>query len=257
MRPIASSLGLALAGLLLQAGVANASQYQVAPVQLVFTGAETTALLTVRNQDADALRFQVTVSAWSQSPDGEMLLAPTEDVQLFPRLLSVPPGGEAKIRISSRVPRGPVEKTYRLFIEELPPLERPDEPSGARLRVLTKTGVPIFISSTQPLTNGKIEGVAATDGILRFTVRNEGSAHFSVRSVRVRLLGAGDAELAVNTLNGWYVLAGGQRDYALTLPDDVCAGVRAVEVLADTTAGELRTREAVDCTGPTAVRENN
>lgn len=249
MRNYIFTLGIVLAGLFTQAGAAVASQYQVAPVQVMLAPGQSTALLSVRNQAPDPLRFQVTASAWDQSAEGELLLSATGDIQLFPRLLTIPPGGEAKIRISSRAVTGQTEQSYRVFIEELPPLETPDQDTGAKLRVLTKTGIPVFVAPREPFTRGTINEISARDGVLRFAVQNEGNAHFSVRSVRVRLLGTDGATLAENTLNGWYVLAGGRRDYAIALPDDVCSQLGSVELIGDTSAGELLGGEpTISCT---------
>src|SRR5216684_4497892 len=92
-----------------------------------------------------ASAFQVTSFAWSQDASGAVQLAPTEDIVFFPALLTLKPGEERKVRVAATVAAKDVERTYRIFFEELPPLERPQN-LGAQVRILTKMGIPIFVA---------------------------------------------------------------------------------------------------------------
>src|SRR5713226_9619743 len=130
-------------GLGFQAENVCASAFKVTPVRVTFSAPSST-LLTLRNESDQTLRFQVTSFAWSQDASGAVQLAPTEDIVFFPALLTLKPGEERKVRVAATVAAKDVERTYRIFFEELPPLERPEN-SGAQVRILTKMGIPIFV----------------------------------------------------------------------------------------------------------------
>ena len=66
------------------ASSASAATFTVNPTQIFLSGKTTTALLTLRNDSDDSLRFQLTAFAWQQTPTGELSLTPTQDVVFFP-----------------------------------------------------------------------------------------------------------------------------------------------------------------------------
>src|SRR6266513_6406857 len=142
-------------GLVLQAGTLAASAFQVTPVRVTFSGPSST-LLTLKNESDQPLRFQISSFVWSQDPKGAMQLGPTEDIVFFPALLSLNPGEERKVRVAATVAATDVEKTYRIFFEELPPLVKPEN-AGAQVRILTKMGIPIFVSPGKANIDPSIE----------------------------------------------------------------------------------------------------
>jgi fimbrial chaperone protein len=73
---------------------------------------------------------------------GEMLLTATDDLIFYPNLLAIEPGEERNIRVGANKSIVATEKSYRIFVEELPPAEKSDH-SG--IRILTKMGIPVFI----------------------------------------------------------------------------------------------------------------
>ena len=110
-------------GLVLQAGTLAASAFKVTPVRVNFSGPSST-LLTLKNESDQPLRFQISSYVWSQDSKGAMQLTPTEDIVFFPALLSLNSGEERKVRVATTVTPAASAKTYRIFFEELPPLER-------------------------------------------------------------------------------------------------------------------------------------
>lgn len=215
---------------LAQAAGAWASTFTVNPVQLVLSGRARSALLTLKNTSAEPLRFQLGVVAWDQSPQGELVLTPTRDIAFFPRLLSLAPGEERRVRVGALVPPGTTEKTYRLFVEELPPRETPGGEPGAQVRVLTRMGIPIFLQPANPVVEGRIEAAEVRNGRLSFRVANRGTVHFLVQEVRLTGLGAGGEPVLTAELGGWYVLAGGIRLYGVELPREACPRLRALDL---------------------------
>ena len=209
-------------------GQASASTFNVSPTQVFLSGKNSSALLTLRNDSEETLRFQLSIFAWDQSPSGEMTLAPTQDVVFFPALLTLAPKEERKIRVGRVVAPGAVERTYRIFVEELPSLESVANPA-ASVKVLTKMGIPIFVRPAKEDTAAGITGAETHDGTLRFTLANSGTVHFVPERVIVR--GIADGKPVFETqIPAWYVLAGGRREFEFALPKPDCAHATALQV---------------------------
>lgn len=212
-------------------------------MQVALSSATSSTLLTLSNESSESLRFQVRVYAWNQSPNGEMELAPTDDIVLFPTLLTLPAGKSRKVRIGAATTFGSSEKSYRVFFEELPPAEgQGDVVSQSGVRILTKMGIPIFLRPLKPQSTGVIEGLALTGGHLRFLVRNDGNAHFVLRAVRVTGVGAAGDAVFDREEQGWYVLPGGTRAYDLAIPAELCARVKGVTIESETEHGTFKAR---------------
>jgi fimbrial chaperone protein len=231
------------------ASPADAATYTVNPVQIFMSESSRSALLSVHNASAEPLRLHVTAFRWDEGLDGDMRLAPTAEVVFFPRLLTIEPGGERKIRVAVTGAAGAVERAFRLFLEELPPVATTRSSAGRTVRLLTRTGVPIFATPPQPLRDGGISAVTADSRGVSFEIRNTGTAHFVVQAVKVTALGATGTPLFDREVPGWYVLAGQARRYAFALPANVCAGARTVLVEARTAQRTFTARIATEAAG--------
>ena len=224
----ARRLGVATAlAMLLSASGASAATFTVNPTQIFLSGKTTTALLTLRNDSEETLRFQLTAFGWQQTPAGEITLTPTQDVVFFPALLTLAPKEERRIRVGSTVPAAAQERTYRIFVEELP------QSDGARanaVRVLTKMGIPIFIRPAKEVATADLRDLALRAGSLSFSLANRGSVHFVPQRVVVRAAGASGERLAEQELKAWYILAGGRREFEVVTPAEQCARVASLSV---------------------------
>jgi fimbrial chaperone protein len=213
-----------------------ASAYKVTPVQVALSREKPSALLTLKNESEEVLRFQVSVFAWDQGPMGEIHVAPTKDIVLFPTLLSVAAGEERKLRIASLIPFGPVEKTYRIFFDELPPFEKAgSEFHRSQLRVLARMSIPIFLGPEKGVPAIGLDATELEDGRLSFSVRNLGGVHTRLQEVRIKGVGAVGEALFQGRDEGWYLLAGGSRRYAFEIPKESCREIKtfAIEVRTD------------------------
>ncbi|HZH04353.1 MAG TPA: fimbria/pilus periplasmic chaperone, partial [Myxococcaceae bacterium] len=123
---------------------AQAAGLNVSPIQIYLTPNSRNTLLTIRNDGAEEGRYQLDVFDWGENERGEMQLRPTREVVFFPRLLVLKPGEQRNVRVGATAEPVNEEKTYRIFIEELPPPKRPG--SGVGVKVLTKIGLPIFLT---------------------------------------------------------------------------------------------------------------
>lgn len=214
---------------------AAAASFTVTPIQVFLGSSNTSALLTIESKSAEALRFQVSANSWNQSPKGEIELGPTEDVVFFPSLLTVEPGKQRKIRVGVARPAADAERTYRIFVEELPPTEKPaDAGNRSEVKVLTRMGIPIFVRPARIRREGAIESPKLDGGELSFRVRNGGNIAFTLLSVRVSGTGGDGATTFEKQADGWYVLAGGVREYGIPLPPADCARTKTLAIEART-----------------------
>ncbi len=222
---IAAALGLVL----FQAATATASMFQVNPIRVFLSPKKSSDLLNIRNESNEALRFQLSVYGWKQSSNGEELLSSTDDIVFFPSLLSLAPGEARKVRIGTVATRTAVEKSYRLFVEELPAQKR-EAPELDQVLVLTRLGIPIFVQPEKSVSQERIEDIAVRKGVLSFTLSNPGKAHVLPQKILVKGYAATGETFFERELPSWYVLAGGSRVYRLDLPNEYCEKTKALSV---------------------------
>lgn len=205
---------------------ANASSVDVNPTRIHLASAERSESLVLHNGGTAPVRFQVTSFDWKQSLSGEMQLGPTSDLSFFPSLLELKPNESRKIRVMSRVPVGATEKTYRLFVDELPP---PEGSRASGVQVLTRLGVPVFLQPpnprAQPVLAAKLEKAR-----LHVTLENTGNSYYVAEAVEVVGRAANGAVVLEQKLPAWYVLARGRRVYDLPVGPEACKKLTSVKL---------------------------
>jgi fimbrial chaperone protein len=230
-------------GLLCGAGRVLAAGLNVSPVQVSLTADEPRALITLRNEGDVEQRFQVSAMNWGEDPDKGMVLSPTEEIVFFPALLAVKPGEAKNVRIGTAAPlEGPVERTYRIFVEELPAAPKPE--AKPAVRVLTRVGIPVFVAPQKPLEGRRVSAISLAAGKAALEVQNAGNVHFRVELVRLEGQDKSGAKIFETQVAGWYVLAGGRKPYALEIPRADCARTR--KLLAVVKAGDQELRQSLD-----------
>ena len=224
-----TALPVALAlGLLCGAGRVRASGLNLSPVQVWLSQDTSKSLLTLRNEGPEDARYQVSAVAWDEDANTGMKLSPTEDIVAFPLLLELKVGETRSLRIGTVVPFGPVEKTYRVFLEKLPPPAKPQ--TRSTVRVLTRVGIPVFLAPVRTLEQHKLSPVTVAGGGASVDVQNHGNVHFRVETVRLEGFGDQGAKVFEKQAQGWYVLAGSHKRYELEIPKDACRKVRKLVV---------------------------
>ncbi len=219
----------------LWAPAALAQALSVSPVKVGLSGATRSALVSVNNEHREPRRYQIKVFAWAQRADGEMALSPTKDVVVFPKLLTVGAGERRNLRVGTTAVPGPTEKTYRIFIEELP---APARPGQSAVQVLTRIGVPVFVAPTAERVSTQVGLPTLKGSTLAFELGNTGTVHVRPDTIEAQALGERGERLFGHSWPAWYVLAGDVRRYEVALPAEVCARVRTLSVRVASTAGD-------------------
>jgi len=241
------SFVLAIAGMMPAA--AAASQFTVNPTRIELSGRAASTLLTVRNDGDSRIRLQVSAHAWSQSLAGQMELAATDDVVVLPAIVTLLPGDERRLRVAVTAPAGAIEKSYRIFLEELPPGE-PQAAHGPSVQMLTRVGIPVFLQPAAQSNRASLTDLGLEHGVFAFQIVNQGTMHFVPDAIRVRGFAANGSTLFDKSTDGWYILAGGARRFELRLGTGECAGVGLIVVdirVGGTTLTERLTTPAGAC----------
>jgi len=220
---------------------AAGGEFAVHPMRLELGGAIRSSALTVRNDDSVPLSFQVRGMDWSQDDDGQDRYQDAADLIYFPRQLTVAPGQEAVVRVGLRQGLVPVEKAYRLFIEEVaPPAAAPVAGQPPRIRVMVRFGAPVFVKPAQPVQQLQLDELSLQDGQAHWRLRNAGNQHEVFERVALRGLDAAGGEAFATQLAERYFLAGGTRRFAVAIPPQACARLARLTLEIKTDKSEVR-----------------
>jgi fimbrial chaperone protein len=200
-----------LAGIVLAAGCslgalpAHAATLQISPVLVDLAPQQAATGIMLRNPGTTPIYGQVRVYAWDQA-QGDDVLTPTTEIQASPPIIQVPSKGEQLVRlVRSGNDLAPLQKSYRLVIDEIP-----DPSTPLRMRY----SVPVFVAGATPEPTPELAWRVTRAGkewILRLD--NTGTRYAQVASLQI--VGGADAQVAkVDGLLG-YALAQRQREWRI------------------------------------------
>jgi fimbrial chaperone protein len=208
---------------------AAAGEFAVSPITMELGPGVKSGAFTVTNTGGDKISFQVSASEWTQDAEGKDLYAETRDLVFFPKILTVEKGEQRVIRVGFRFPAGAAEKTYRLFIEEMPSPQNRGA-GGARVSFVIRFAPPVFVAPAERKTAGAIDAIRLHGGKISAVVRNRGNVHFRVNSFLLRGRSADGAEIFSREIDGGYVLQGAARKIEVPFPQENCANLSVIEI---------------------------
>jgi fimbrial chaperone protein len=229
--------------LLLLPVAARAGDWRVSPIRLGLGRDAKSGAVTVINESDDRLQVQMKVFEWTQDAEGKDRYDETGEILFFPRLMIIEHKEERILRAGIRVLAVAKEKTFRLFIEEIP---GPRKAEGVNVAVAIRFGVPIFVKPLKEEVRGEVGAMTMSAGALLVPVKNTGNVHFVVQSVLVRGRNGAGEEIFSRELGGWYLLSGVSRGYTTTVPPGTCGNVAVIEAEVKTDKLPLRGRMVVD-----------
>jgi fimbrial chaperone protein len=223
------------------ASFALCGDFRVTPIRLEFDRVNKSGIITVINEGEEKLSVQMKAFEWTQDAEGKDQYTETNDLIFFPRLMAIEKNEERIIRAGIKIPAISREKTYRLFIEEIP---SPQKAEGVNVAITIRFGVPIFSKPIKEDIKGQIEKIELSKGLLNTNLVNKGNAHFMINSIEIR--GKNDKNEAIfsKELSGWYLLNGASRVYATPIPQEVCKDLSKIEV--DVKANRLNLNGKLD-----------
>ncbi|MGV8056523.1 MAG: molecular chaperone [Smithellaceae bacterium] len=215
-----------------------ASNFNVNPTSLQLSASVKSAVFNVINNNNEKLNCQIDVKEWSQDKDGKDVYTNTKDIVFFPKIMVIEPNEQRAIRIGITVPAGVKEKTYRIFVEEIPSPKKEGGASDstkqikAGLNIAFRYAMPIFVVPVKPQEKVVIEKVNLEKGTAAAFIKNEGNVHTRLLSVAFKGKNAGGKEIFSQNLTGWYILQGISSRYETPMPKEVCQSLATIEVVA-------------------------
>ncbi|MBM2837939.1 MAG: csuC [Deltaproteobacteria bacterium] len=239
MNNIYKRLALAFIGLSLSIGQAYSSEWRVTPIRLDFDKGTKSGIITVSNDSAEKVHLQIKAVEWVQDAEGKDKYSDTSDLIYFPKIMILEKNEEKVLRTGIKASSVEKEKTYRLFIEEIP---QPSKEEGASVAVAIRFGVPIFIKPEKEEARGEIEKIEMSKGVLKAVVKNSGNVHLMIISINIKGKNKEGNEVYSKELSGWYLLNGSARTYSTDIPQDKCKELEKVSI-------EVRTKEEINFNG--------
>lgn len=248
LAPLIKKVISSLAGLLFTAVFVTrifAGDFQIQPTTLVLSGGEKSGVFSVINNGNEKIDFQISLKEWSQDAQGKDVYVDTKEIVFFPKIMTVDPNGQRAIRIGVKAPPSLKEKTFRLFVEEIPTSKKETEVANtgkvhAGLTIAFRFATPIFVMPIKPQESAVVEKIEMSNGTVKALVRNTGNVHIKLLNVTFRGKAANGKELFAKEVAGWYVLNGLALPYETAVPKEQCGELATVEVKAKTDNFEIR-----------------
>jgi fimbrial chaperone protein len=223
----------AIACCVLAAPALHAGEFSVNPIRVDINATARSGAIGVRNEGKDKLSFQLQGMEWTQDNEGKDQYAPTRELIYFPKILTVESGEEGLVRVGMNAAVVKSEKTFRLFIEELPgPTAAAAKAEGksAQINVLIRFGAPVFVAPVQPVDSAEIPSMELAKGVLSLTLRNTGNRHQLIEGIQLKGTDAQGAEVYALTIADRYLLAGVTKPFSTSIPADQCAKLARLTV---------------------------
>jgi fimbrial chaperone protein len=200
---------------------AHATTLKIYPVLIQLDGKTPVQTMTIENSSDALARMQVRVVAWRQE-NGQDLFEGTRDILANPPLFEVAAGAQQIARFGLRTTAGATEKSYRIFLEEIP-TERPLAPG--EVRTLLRVSIPIFVPApgAQPSLDWQVS--AAGNRQLSVVVRNTGGAHVHLNRIDIK---RADGSALTTRQESVYILPGATRNFLLDTTGMLGAGEKLV-----------------------------
>jgi fimbrial chaperone protein len=212
----------------LSPSVALSGEWRVMPIRLDLGREAKSGVVTVINESDAKLQLQMKAFEWTQDSEGKDLYTETNDIIFFPKIMSLEKKNEDKlIRAGIKMPAAAKEKTYRLFVEEIP---EPKKAEGVHVAIAIRFGVPIFVKPLKEDLKGEIGKIELSKGSFSAIVHNKGNVHFIINSIEIKGKNLKGEDILSKELSGWYLLNGASRLYKTDIPHDVCKDISKISI---------------------------
>jgi fimbrial chaperone protein len=167
------------------ASEAAAANIQVAPLRIYLNDGKSLASIAVKNGGDEEIAVQAEILEWTQV-DGVDDYRATRDVLVNPVIFKLDAKGTQIVRLGLQVPDSDAERSYRIFVQQLP-APASARPGGLRLQTLLRLGVPVFVPAKAPRVGIEWQLVKSQGGqMASLEATNTGNTHLQITRVVVR-----------------------------------------------------------------------
>ena len=235
----------------------NAGSFKVFPLKLELNSKTKTTLFKITNTGNTSVTVQLETASWAQDELGDDKYEDTQDIVYFPKIVKVEAGQQRIIRVGYKGKKvRSIEKTYRIFAQELPEL---GDKKGA-LKFSLRFSVPIFVLASGAESEAKVESASLINGQLKVLVKNSGTEHFVVKGIKVNGIGYEGQQVFSAKTGGWYVLPESNKPFLVKIPESECRLSEKLSYSVATSTGPYAGDISVDsgqCVMVTEINKNS
>jgi fimbrial chaperone protein len=220
-----------------------AGSFKAVPIKLYFDARVKSAVLKITNEGDEKVTVQLDAMQWGQNEKGKDLFEETGDIVFFPTIVDIEKGEERIVRVGFQGQRAlGEERTYRLFLEELPVTK----PGVMALKFALRISIPIFIRPQKEAVEWAIDGVDLAGQRLAVRVRNSGNSHIFINKIRATGIDASGKEVFSRDVTGWYTLPGASKAFAMGVTPEECLNTGTIKLIVETGAAAKEATLEVD-----------
>ncbi|KOR29849.1 hypothetical protein TI03_01225 [Achromatium sp. WMS1] len=183
-----------------------AANFNIWPMKVLLWPEHYADNVHITNNGTAPVNLQVLAKSWDIDENGKFIETDTGDFVFFPRLLTLPPGASKNIRVGYQGNFPSLEKPYRLYIEELPPIltvEQQRQRTRMGVQYVLRLSLPLFVmpAETPPTPELTIDAVkldritipqrrtgARSTSALKIGIRATGTHHVQIEKLELELL---------------------------------------------------------------------
>lgn len=178
------------------------------------------AQFLIQNDESSNIAIEFRVKARDMNTFGEEILTETKDISVFPPQLIVPPGEKRTIRVTYNLKDNiSVEKSYRVYAEQLPLKVDQRSKEQAGIKVLMQYVAALYVSPQNSKSDLKLLKLEKDNDFLVFEFENSGNKHQLINNPTVTIKGEKTKEelktADLKGIAGENVLAGHKRIFKL------------------------------------------
>jgi len=187
--------------------------------------------ITLTNADDSPIRVEVNTFRWKQETNGSAILNPTNDLVVFPQLLTIPAHGQRQLRLAITKAPSDFEETYKVSITEIGTFsEAMAHATNVAMRI--QANIPVFMAPVLDHKSGTITNAGIQKKAITFSIANTGTSHFITKDIRIIGIGADTRQSFSQEIDGTEILAGSKQEYHINLSREQCASLRALTIQA-------------------------
>jgi fimbrial chaperone protein len=222
-----------------------AGYFNIKPIWVYLNSNKKVESLHLKNRAKEAVTIQIKTFEWTQDDKGTDVYTPTEEIFYMPRVITLNGEEERTIKIGYDKKPSLVEKTFRIFFEELPKAKIKTDETG--MQIALKLGVPIFIAPQKKEgPKGEITNASVLKHRLSFQIINNGKEHFYPKSITVSATDAEGKDVFSDKQQTWYILPGKNRTYTVDIPADKCRIIKTLSIEAELEKAKISKTVSID-----------